>query len=152
MTPEKDNELCQKFPLLYADRAGSMRTTAMCWGFDCGDGWFDLVYKLSEKLEKIIEKYQCDICGNAGKEGHKPACQWKLEGYGFPRASQVKEKFGTLRFYMTHESPEMWVAIELAEELSAKTCEVCGNEGSLRDNGWWRTLCDQCQNERVKQD
>jgi tRNA G26 N,N-dimethylase Trm1 len=59
-----------------------------------------------------------------------------------PRASQVKQKYGTLRFYMTHESEEMSKLINLAEQESETTCEVCGNSGKVREGGWIRTLCD----------
>ena len=34
-----DKQLCEKYPLLFKDRNGDMRTTAMVWGFCHGDGW-----------------------------------------------------------------------------------------------------------------
>lgn len=65
-------------------------------------------------------------------------------------ASQVKEKFGTLRFYMSCETDEMSELIDRAEELSAKICETCGAPGELRNDGWLRTMCDDCH--RLKTD
>lgn len=61
---------------------------------------------------------------------------------------QVKEKYGTLRFYTSH-------SVEWFEDLiwyyenykSAKICEQCGKEGKLRtDRNWILTLCDDCDN------
>jgi hypothetical protein len=61
-----------------------------------------------------------------------------------PRASQIKEKFGGLRFYMTHATDKMYDLINEAERKSYTTCEVCGAPGEERGGGWIRTLCDEC--------
>ncbi len=96
--------------------ANRILETCMCWGFDCGDGWEPLIRRLSEKLSKI-------------------------DGV---RAEQVKEKFGTLRFYLDYEVEGAQDLIDEAEEESARTCEQCGQPGKLRGGGWMVTLCDSC--------
>ena len=58
--------------------------------------------------------------------------------------TQVKEKFGGLRFYMTCGTDEIFNLVGEAEELSYKTCEECGKPGEEKDTGWIRTLCDDC--------
>lgn len=55
MTPELDRRLVKTFPILYRDRHGNQLETNMIWGFEHGDGWFDIVWTLSEKLEKIAK-------------------------------------------------------------------------------------------------
>ena len=58
---------------------------------------------------------------------------------------QVKEKFGTLRIYMTHYNELIDEATKEAEEASAITCEECGEPGSYRDDRYWKvTECDEC--------
>lgn len=65
------------------------------------------------------------------------------------RILQVKEKYGSLRVYMSLETDEMSRLIEEAEEKSATTCELCGNEGGLRiRNGWYMTHCNECHGEK----
>ena len=128
MKPEFDKKLVEAFPLLYGDRNASMQSTAMCWGFSCGDGWFDIIWGLSSKLEPLIQKFVDD----------NPTTEV------YPKASQVKEKFGGLRFYMTHTNDEISDLIGKAEALSYKTCENCGKPGKERAGGWIRTLCDPC--------
>lgn len=54
---------------------------------------------------------------------------------------QIKQKFGTLRFYCDDASPALSAAITAAVKESARTCEQCGAPGSMIDNGWLRTLC-----------
>jgi hypothetical protein len=157
MRAELDKLLVEKFPNLYADRYASMSVTCMCWGFDCGDGWFDLINRLSEQLEKMILELPpaCSNCGHDWRGhgalrtdhcGEDCACEnWEPCR---PRASQVKEKFGGLRFYMTTGSEEMFDLIDKAEEESLRTCEVCGKTGSLRSlGGWYMTRCNACFDE-----
>jgi hypothetical protein len=124
MTPDKDKALCEAFPHLYQDRHADMRDSAMHWGFP-DDGWYDLIYRLSVKLEPLGVV-----------------------------ATQVKEKLGTLRFYVSNVdqgvADEAYAAIAEAEKESAVTCERCGRGGRTRFNGWVRTLCDSCEEARNK--
>lgn len=73
------------------------------------------------------------------------------EGYDpqIPRASQVKEKFATLRFYMTGYLDEFDELINKAEAKSKITCELCGEPGVLRSSGYWlSTRCEKCAVDR----
>lgn len=124
MKLELEARLYEAFPNLYADKDKSMRETCMCWGFECGDGWFDLLWRLSTKLEALILKED------------------KPENF---RASQVKEKYGTLRFYMTSQTEAMDEEIRQAEEESATTCMRCGKAGLCNDSGWITCLCEGCR-------
>lgn len=130
-------KLQQSFPLLYNDcRNPDPRQTLMCFGFEVGDGWYQLLYDLSSKLEPLIAKYKAEI--DADPEIAEEDKKW------YPRASQVKEKFGTLRFYMTSGTDEMCQLINEAENKSAEICETCGKPGKLRGGGWITCLCDEC--------
>lgn len=60
------------------------------------------------------------------------------------QVTQVKEKFGGLRFYIT-SAPEWYHdLITFYERESYETCEQCGKEGKLREDlSWVLTLCDE---------
>jgi hypothetical protein len=131
MDKELDISLCKTFPNLYRDRNANPRATCMYQGFP-GRGWFLIIWNLSEKLEKMILALPGETRNDEDRD-----C-----------ASQVKEKFGILRFYMTRETDEMYAAISLAERQSSVTCEACGAAGKLRRGGWLKTLCDQCHTEK----
>ena len=178
MNEELDKKLVKAFPLLYGDRNAPMQSTAMCWGFSCGDGWFDLIWDLSSKLEPIIKKFIDEnpnlACSNCGcKKDRHYACKTSKPGKCLsihvnpeseeeppgnyyacfcdsyvschPRAVQVKEKFGGLRFYMTGGTDEIFDLIEKAEALSYKTCESCGAPGTQSNSKWITTLCEDCR-------
>lgn len=90
---------------------------------ECGDGWYPLVRQLDEALRSIAPDYE---------------------------AAQVKEKFGTLRFYVhtfdldEDAQKQFEQLITAAEDESARTCESCGQPGRLRnDRRWLKTLCDE---------
>ena len=55
---------------------------------------------------------------------------------------QVKEKFGTLRFYYQGGDEFVHGAVWLAESLSGHLCEECGAPGKRTGGGWVRTLCE----------
>ena len=59
------------------------------------------------------------------------------------QTTQVKEKFGGLRFYINGAPNEVHNLISEAESASQEICEVCGNLGKLQTTGWWRTLCKE---------
>jgi hypothetical protein len=98
--------------------------------FECCDGWYPLIKDLSIGLEKLINESEVS----------------EADDY---YATQVKEKYGGLRFYMSSSSDAMEDLIEHAEELSLQTCEYCGEPGipsQVKPNGWITTLCDKCRN------
>jgi len=65
---------------------------------------------------------------------------------------QIKEKFGTLRYYcvpseerVSELSDAFEAIIDDAERRSALTCERCGQPGSLHERqSWMKTLCTTC--------
>lgn len=132
MDKKLEAKLVKEFPLLYSDYGGAINKTCMHWGFECDDGWYDLIHGLSVKLEAMI---------TIGERDHKP------DGY-HPRAAQIKEKYGELCFYMTSASDKMYDAINAAEDASYAICEVCGKVGKPTGSGWLKTLCDQCAKKR----
>ena len=58
-------------------------------------------------------------------------------------AVQVKEKFGTLRFYYSGGDEFVAGLVAMAESMSGVTCERCGTPGRLQGRGWIKTLCEQ---------
>ena len=129
MKQELDEQLCREFPNLYRNRHGLRRETCMRFGFSCGDGWFDIIYELSKKLEALILEMP--------EEERESCC-----------AAQVKEKFGGLRFYMDGSTDEIWKLAGEAESKSYEICEDCGSEEGVENLGhggnWLRSLCRVC--------
>lgn len=140
MKEELDKILCEKYPKIFANRHADMRTTAMCWGFDCGDGWFDILNQLCANIQGHID------WKNSSRERllkDNPHNMKIPDEVPQVIAEQVKEKFGTLRFYTNGGDDVTRGMIYMAESMSSVICEQCGNKGKLREGGWLRTLCDE---------
>lgn len=89
-----------------------------------GDGWLPLVKELIDDLIKL--GWNRELC-------------------------DIKEKFGGLRFYINGSTDEIIDRIIKAENDSYKICELCGNAGKLRKDGWYKTLCDECNtNKKIR--
>ena len=55
MNEKLDAELCSTYPKLFANRHADMKTTAMCWGFECGDGWYNIIKSLCANIQHHID-------------------------------------------------------------------------------------------------
>ncbi|MDN5793322.1 MAG: hypothetical protein L0H22_09735 [Brevibacterium aurantiacum] len=90
------------------------------------DGWGPLIADLEAKLKALSPDYSI---------------------------SQVKEKFGGLRYYASagdvdaETSKQFYDLIREAEAKSDEICECCGQPGRLTrrgGRGWYKTLCSAC--------
>jgi hypothetical protein len=138
----RDLKLQEKYPKILKQLGGDPRITCMSADHDgiaIGDGWIPL-------LEKLFD-----------------FCQFHHDKNGYPQlvAEQIKEKFGTLRFYYSFEKctsetahlgkqfnrdeKMLEGAIAFAEMLSGTICESCGKPSKVSGKRWRTTLCDDCK-------
>jgi len=125
MKLELDALLCEKYPKMMVNRNKSMMETTMYWGFECGDGWYNIIDQLMGNIQHHID--------------------WrnrKGEIVTQVTVDQVKEKFGTLRFYYTGGDDYIDGLVSMAESMSGVTCETCGNPGKSTGGGWIKTVCE----------
>lgn len=126
MKKELDEYLCTTYPKIFKDRHKPMNETAMCWGFSCGDGWFQILNHLCGNIQSHID--------------------WKnKDGEVVPQvvAMQVKEKFGTLNFYYSGGDDTIFGMVRMAESISGVICETCGKPGTRTRGGWIKTACPE---------
>ncbi len=158
MRKELDEALCAKYPLIFGDRNKPMTETAMCWGFCCGDGWYNIIDTLCGLLTSDYRSAQSrydfikDKVNQPQWEGSKKIVTQEMideakakmdeEAAKVPVAVQVKEKFGGLRFYVQAATDKHYSYITFAESMSYHTCEECGAPGKRYTDGWHQTLCD----------
>lgn len=104
------------------------QTSYELFGIECGKGWESLYRPIMthiDELNKTLDE--------------------KIE------VSQIKEKFGGLRIYLTRYTEELREMIADAEDKSYNMCENCGKEAKRRNrNGWIYTMCDECYDEMNK--
>ncbi len=143
MKEELDKLLCERYPKMMVNRNKPMTETCMYWGFECGDGWFNILNQLMDNIQHHIDwkEKQRNWTLDWNKE-HPNELKEIPETVPQVTLDQVKEKFGTLRFYYTGGDEYISGLVSMAEAMSGVTCEECGNPGERHGGGWVRTLCD----------
>ncbi len=122
MKAELEALLCERYPLIFAERNLLTTQIRMYWGIACSDGWFDLIDTLCNCLQK-----------STGSNGAPQVV-----------AVQVKEKFGVLRFYVRPGASEYQRGIiSMAEAMSAHLCEQCGKPGQVIVAGAHLARCQE---------
>jgi hypothetical protein len=145
MNNELKEKLYQKYPEIFADKDKSARESCMYWGIACPDGWYTIIEKLCAQLQHDTN----------------------INNYPQVVAEQVKEKFGTMRFYYRLEYTENsktcnfkdfregFIAgmIASSESRCSEICAICGSNQSIKSKkGWVQYLCENCmeaENEKT---
>ena len=148
MHSEKQETLVSRYPEIFRDYNGDPQRTCMAWGIECGDGWFDLIDTICKAIQNQTEHVNR---------------LWPNLKFGVV-AAQVKEKYGTLRFYNEfiyadgleehdRDRLEKYITqvngmVSFAEFMSGRICEVYGQKGSLDGSSFPRCRCKECENKQ----
>lgn len=96
----------------------------------CSSGWELIIRELCERLQGLTRE----------------------SGKNF-QFSQIKEKFGGIRIYWGGGDPEINAMIAEATEKASRTCEDCGEAGTmvmlLLVGRWYQTSCEKCIQKRA---
>ena len=130
MDKEIELKLVEKYPKILRDYGKSPMESCLAFGFEFSNGWEKLIEECLEKLQYFI-----DLCSKDGREFDVIL-------------NQAKEKFGSLRFYVSTygvndiENDIIDDIISEAERKSTQTCEETGEYGTIcKRGGWLKTLC-----------
>lgn len=145
----------KKYSLEKQREQGKIGNLYSAFGCECNDGWFELLYSLCQEIDEVYKKANMPV-------------DIVIE--------QIKEKFGSLRFYYSFRDKEQAVhaldflgiggfrymqedtpihkeianIVKNYEKKSSFVCENCGASGKLRTEcPWVLTLCDKCHNDRM---
>lgn len=99
-----------------------LQTPYELFGIECSNGWKGIIQPIFDYIEEYNKSHD-----------------EKIEIF------QVKEKFGTLRFYCSFYTDELNKLIQEAEEKSYYICELCGSTEHVgKTLGWILTCCEDC--------
>jgi len=154
MTPELEQHIREKYPLIFSQRCE----------MSINDGWFDIIDMLcgniQNRIDNVIRQREYTIEWN--KNVNDPDFEWtaafvEREEREVPElveqvvATQIKEKFGTLRFYYSGGNDYIRGLEAMAASMSGVICEQCGSPGTSRSNKkqrWILVLCDKHAEEQ----
>ena len=124
MTEKNQGELIKKYPTLFNYLNNKGPIIPIQFGIECGDGWYMLLDTLMADIVNHL-KYNKDV---------QPV-----------NISQIKEKYGGLRFYYDGGNEYIRGAVSMAESLSYHICEKCGTTINVgQTKGWIYTICKSC--------
>lgn len=163
MKVELEKKLFKKYPKIFAQKELPMNQTLMCWGIECPDSWYWIIDNLCHSIQEYVDSRN----GNKYKKKDIwiiKLLRWINNKLGlfsyilecFPEkkefqveAVQVKEKYGSLRFYTNASDDTIDGMIWLAEVMSANICACCGsNEKISITEGWISYLCPKCKRKK----
>lgn len=134
------------------------------YGIECGDGWYNLLHNLLQNIKKHIENdYICQ------KFQHKfqitKNLQTILQDYKlyklvdfvnkyspkkkykkiYFKITQIKSKYGGLRFYYEGGNDIIHGMIQFAQSFSWRICETCGTTNNVgMSSDWLEVICENC--------
>ena len=125
---ETNKKLCDEFPFLiphnvWTDEVPKDYNYEYTWIDSAPSGWKNLIIECCKEIKPILEQHD-----------------W-LDKY---RITQIKEKWGGLRWYDFGAPSEVHNIIYKYELLSEKVCCVCGEPSTKLSTGWILPFCDKC--------
>jgi len=151
MDEQKFEDLAKRHPDIF-QKSGDFE-------FSIGDGWYGVIDTLCGMLSYRLESAKSRLkyaIENPDAHFNVPISALEKDVADaleeLPTISQVKEKFGTLRFYTDGGTTEMNNYIDFAEAMTAHICEECGAPGKSRSGGWIKVLCNEHHREHHPED
>lgn len=93
MRKELEQKLVARWPNWFG-LAGNPRLSPMAWGFEHGDGWYSILWRLCVDLEPMVTELEKETAERF-------------------EAVQAKEKLGTMRFYVSHHADPILTGTDL---------------------------------------
>ncbi len=135
MNNDLQNKLFDNYPVIFS--AKNEPVTVPVWSIETGDGWYHLIDTLCKGIQRYLRlqrEYNSDF-------NISPVI-----------ATQVKEKFGQLRFYYTGGDSYVDGMVTIISHLSAKTCAECGIIGDMHRSYMVRSLCTICYEQKANEE
>ena len=140
MNDELQNKLYEKYPQLFVNKDKTPMQSPMCFGIETGEGWYEILSSLCW----MIKQYEDSIIWQT-EWNQKTNPEYKSD-YFPVKFDQIKEKYGGLRVYFSGGDQYIEGLVSMAEAVSYKVCDVCGNKGEANKQGWISTRCEAHKN------
>lgn len=181
MKSELEKKLIEKYPIFFEYlKRNDEPIIPIQFGIECGNGWYWLLDNLMGDIQsytksnceririknKLIRNFNMFLSKVSNKLPHKFSKHiWKINRYinnNFKKETynkfepikitQIKEKFGGLRFYYDGGDDMIGGMVWLAESMSLNICEQCGSTENVKQRGhnWIYTACNKCEENNSK--
>lgn len=146
-----NKELIKKYPWLLPSNRWSGKWITDCMGEDGEEGYwpgepfehpdYDYSYtELDEMPKGWRDAFGLQMCEDINNE----LLTWSEKSRKGFRIMQIKEKFGSLRFYVNAETDNLSKIISKYERMSEFICIKCGKPATWVSIDWISPWCDEC--------
>lgn len=145
----KTEDIIEKYPKIFENYAGN---PGHCNWYGVPEGWLPIIHDLCGSIQDYIDYTSRSYDNPDYIEGKlydkNDSTTWKYlqKNPEQVTCTQMKEKFGGLRFYSNNEDDNVMGMIRMAEYLCDHTCQECGTRESVGiiTKGWITTICNAC--------
>ena len=135
---EENKRLCREYPFLIPRNV---------WTDKIPEDWDYEYTELDEMPDGWRKAFGEQMCAEIRDALLAAGGEKLLNKY---RILQIKEKYGSLRWYDRSSTKEIDDIIRKYELLSAITCVACGKPATRISKGWICPWCDECGNPHAE--
>ncbi len=160
MNEELESYLIKKYPKILKKSDENKEHCYGLFGIECKDGWFLHLDRMFADIQSMIDYSETNY---ENLKRHYNKLPWykklmslyKKSRYNYLRvkqtpipqvvAVQIKEKFGTLRFYYMGGDDRITPIVDFYESHTKYICEECGSTVDVGSTcgGWIRNVCEK---------
>ena len=158
MKQELEQKLYAIDPVFFREKDMDMTQTCMCWGIECGDGWYEPITKFLEKVKMLnqllVPVNKCIVASQIKSKWADFTCYWNIDvldedndqGLGEKEEELVSTVYGMMED-----------TVNGCVEECSHTCEICGKHSIWNDEvfvcGSWLTVkCLECAQKKQREE
>lgn len=158
MDSELERKIYDADPVFFRQKDMDMTQTCMCWGIECGDGWFEPILEFVKKVrilnDRLSTMNMCIVASQIKSKWAGFTCYWDIdalgEGGNAVLSEQQQKTVDLCRSIMDD-------IVRCCEEKCEHTCELCGKYSMDNDEvyacGSWLTVkCLDCAQKKQRED
>ena len=158
MNPELEKQIYEIDPVFFRQKGLDMTQTCMCWGIECGDGWFKPIKEFVTKVKILNEILKpvnfCIVASQIKSKWADFTCYWNIDVLDDKVQNNDDSEALVDAVYEM-----MTDAANSCEEKCSHTCEICGKYDSWEESGeiiecgsWLTVKCLACAQKRQREE
>jgi predicted NAD-dependent protein-ADP-ribosyltransferase YbiA (DUF1768 family) len=158
MNSELERKIYDADPVFFRQKDMDMTQTCMCWGIECGDGWFEPIFEFVQKVRILNDclstMNMCIVASQIKSKWADFTCYWNMDVLDKGKNVELSEQQqATIDLFHSIMGDIVWGC----KEKCAHTCEICGKHSIWNDEvyacGSWLTIkCLDCAQKKQREE
>ena len=155
MREELEQQLYAIDPVFFRQKDLDMTQTCMCWGIECGDGWFEPIKEFVEKVKVLNDMLKpnntCIVASQIKSKWACFTCYWNQDTLDKDKGDDLTPEQVSLNNVVYNMMEDL---VDACEKKCDHTCELCGKYEAWEGSGeiivcgsWLTVKCLACAQE-----